>query len=159
MIPAPATQPQPDPNQKLGSRAVSAFLLWKLAGLRLFLYCFTADFAYYTAAMHGSSWHQLSGEDCWILIGGVMSLNATLLIAFLDKTIQNLERGKLTPPDMNGGGGTTSWTRSTVTAKEESGGGPAPSPAPAALAPPAAQPPAAAAGPATSPLTPGGPAV
>lgn len=130
--PQPAVQPPQAAQPGLATRAVNAWLIWKLAILRLFLYCFTTDVGIYSTAMHSSKWSELSREDAFLMLLGIAAVNAGIWTAFLDKTIQNLEHGKVLPPAQDGSN-TGSWQRatSTVTVAQSAGAG-APPPSPAA---------------------------
>ena len=114
------TTPHVQPS--MATRTMNLVVLWKLAILRLFLYCFVADYTTFSTAMRGSVWSDLGSFDKWMTVGGIMALNATIWIAFIDKTTRNLESGTALPPDPDGGtpnGGTAFYKRTIQQTQSE----------------------------------------
>ena len=74
------------------------FLLWKLAILRLCIYCFTVAGGMYLASMHSQKWSQLDGEDRFDLLLGIAMAVGGVVISFLDNSIKNISSGDELPP-------------------------------------------------------------
>lgn len=76
-------------------KTVAGFKVWKLAWLKVFLASTaTGAMAFQTAMSGGIEWDKLNGTDKTLVLVGVYAVMAGVVIAFLDRTIGNIEAGE-----------------------------------------------------------------
>ena len=98
-------------QQTLGDRAWTQLIIWKLAIIRLLIYSIYVAGVGYLGAMGNQTWASLDGDSRFKLLLGIMLGVIGVWLAFLDKSIANIQKGNPNPPNDNDGTGR--WTKRT----------------------------------------------
>jgi len=80
---------------------ISIALIWRIAILRLFIYCLVSVGVGYLGAMGNQHWTELDGDSRFKLLLGLTITVLSIILAFLDKTAANLAQGIELPPDID----------------------------------------------------------
>ena len=124
--------PQPQDPPSAGTRAVNALILWKLVIFELAVLCFITAGTFYLSTMPDDGWAGWTPAQRHKFVVGMILAVAVVIRSFISKSVANLSKGNMIPPDIDGSGGTQTWTRKQVDTVATT----APAP-PAAVIPPA----------------------